>query len=215
MKKNIFSIITTFIFSLSALADSPLFSIAIAEAYQDVKIVNIASKSNGKLTPEIMKVLSDNSIPVDIKMAAINAVVIFSEDKQPDYSATFYKFLISEKRYRNEAYFIKNADGDTFLSMAYLIALDGYDHGEYYFDNPNAHFYANQALQKNPKSWTYNVVARVIKAEEFHHSTDKQCQVFKLTDEIRNTSNFDFDMRSQAKTLTYRYMDQYKEDCHK
>lgn len=218
-KKNIiFVTFVILVFSISIFADSPLRSNAISETYQDIAIVKKAAESNGKLTKEIMEFISDLNNPVDIKIATINALVWLAkteEDEDEVKFSIFLDYLIADKKYANENEFLKNGTGDELLAMAYFQGLNFSNNPNNDIFTKNVFRYADLALQKNPKSWTYNIVVRLVKAEKFHFAIDEDCQAFNITNEIRNSSDLVFDMRPKAKELIYRYMDQYQEDCPK
>lgn len=222
MKKTniVFVVFVVLVFGISVYADSPLVSNAISEAYQDINIVNKAAKSDGKLTKEIMEYLSSPNNPVDVKVATINALVWLAktdedEEQEEAKSLTYIDFLIDNKKYANEEDFQKNGTGDELLAMAYFQGLNFANNSNSDIFTKNVFKYADLALQKNPKSWTYNIIVRLVKAEKSHYTTDEECQAFILTDGIRNSSDLVFDMRPKAKELLYRYMDQYKEECPK
>ena len=56
------------------LADSPLTSTKISNAYKDYAIIQLASKSNGNLSVDLMDYLYGKSNPIDVKIALINEI---------------------------------------------------------------------------------------------------------------------------------------------
>jgi hypothetical protein len=54
--------------------DSPLTSTYFYEAYMEVPMVQDALNSKGKITNEIMEYIDNDSNPLEIKLAIINAV---------------------------------------------------------------------------------------------------------------------------------------------
>ena len=97
---------------------------------------------------------------------------------------TFLNFLKKKKIYKNEGEFLDNANGDILLCLAYLKALDNYNQVN------DALSYAEHALKKNRKSYTYNIITAIIKAQKAF-DTD-WCEVFILTDNVRKDTITEF-----------------------
>ena len=60
--------------SSATMADSPLTSTYYANVYESEKVVKKAIIADGKITRAIMKYLADKDNPVDVKIAAVNAL---------------------------------------------------------------------------------------------------------------------------------------------
>ncbi len=86
--------------------------------------------------------------------------------------------------------------------MAYLQALDNY------FDVSQAIIFAEQALTKNPKSYTFNIICALIKAQLAFDSD--WCKVYSLTNEVRLYESLFKDMDEEAIKIIFEYMDLYK-----
>ena len=201
--KNIF-LISFFFFSLwhTAQADSPLTAIKFATVYYDNDFVRVARLTNGQLTKELMSYLVNETIPIDIKMAIINELG-WNISGKSNYDK-FLKYLVQNKIIKSKSK-IKNASADIILSLAYLKAMDDY------FNVKKALKFANMAKKKAPKSYTVNLIAALIKAQQT--MDDDWCAVYHITDNVRQDKSLIIDMRSKASDIIFLYMDSYKMDC--
>ena len=190
---------TTFI----VFADSPLTSTTFSSAYQNEEIVIKASKTNGLLTKELMKYLLKKNNPIVVKMALINELSWDIDGKSN--TVIFMNYLKKKKIYKNEGDFLEDATGDIILCLAYLKALDDYNQVN------DALAYAEHALKKNRKSYTYNIITALIKAQKAF-DTD-WCEVFILTDNVRKDNSLTIDMNNNAISIIFDYMDLYEGDC--
>jgi hypothetical protein len=89
--------------------------------------------------------------------------------------------------------------------MAYLKAMDNY------FEVDEAIVYAEKAVSKNPKSFTYNIICALIKAQKAMDGD--WCMVFKITDRVRKDKSLQMDMKQEAFNIIFEYMDLYQDDC--
>lgn len=189
------------------IADSPLTSTGFSSAYQDYEIVRVAGKANGRITPEIMEYLSGKRNPLDIKMAVINAVS-WNINGQTNYE-TYLAFLEKRKRIsRNSAKFYKKIHSHEILALAYLKAMDNY------FEVDQAVSIAEQALKhkkKNASSYTFQIILALIKAQQAFDSD--WCAVYNITDNVRTDQSLNQDMRPEAQSIIFEYMDLYKDSC--
>ncbi|MCF6364946.1 MAG: hypothetical protein L3J35_01975 [Bacteroidales bacterium] len=204
IKIILLSLLAVFSVSSTAYADSPLTSTHFSKAYEDEAIIIKASKSNGILTPELMNYLIDKQNPVAVKMAVINKLSWDINGKSN--TGIFIDYLKKKKLYKNEDKFIKKGKGDVLLCVAYLKVMDNYN------DIDDALKYAEYALKKNSKSYTYNIIAALIKAQKAFNSD--WCKVFKLTDNVRNNNSLKIDMKVEAITIIFDYMDLYEAECN-
>ena len=184
-------------------ADSPLTSTDFSKAYKEFSIVIKALESGGKINDEISKFLADKSKPIDEKMAVINALSWdFNGKNNADY---FFNYLKKKRKYKNLDHFMKKGRADELLCYAYLKAMDNY------FDVTDAYKFAEKALSLNSKSYTYNIITALIKAQ-IVFKTD-WCGVFKSTDDVRNNEGLKMDMDEDAIVIIFEYMDIYQSSC--
>ena len=147
--------------------------------------------------------LTDETKPVDVKLALINKLSWNVKDK--NNATIFLKYLIQEKIYKNKDDFFDNGKGDHLLCFSCITAMDDYN------DVTDAIRYSGYALSKNPKSYTYQMISALIYAQKVIFSD--RCQVYKLTDEVRNNNSLNRDMKVEAISIIFEYMDLYKHNC--
>ena len=201
--KYIQTLIFFLLLSSICFADSPLTSTGFSKAYLNEPILVKASKSKGILSKELMFYLTDESNPVDIKVALINKLGWSLKGK--NNATIFLKYLIQEQNYKNKEEFFDNGKGDHLLCFSYLKALDDYN------DVTDAIRYSGYASSKNPKSYTYQMISALIYAQKVIYSD--RCQVYKLTDEVRRNNSLIRDMKEEAISIIFDYMDLYKHNC--
>jgi hypothetical protein len=191
------------IFSSSAFADSPLTSTNFAAAYTDQPMVIAASKTEGYINNYIMDYLTSDKYPIDVKMAIINEFGWKISGK--NNSQAFWVYLKNKHGYVDKDAFIKAGKADELLAMAYISALDDY------FNVDDAIVFAEKALEKNPESRTFNLIAGLIKAQKTMDSD--WCEVYKITDRIRKNIELKNDMKPEAVKIIYDYVDIYGDEC--
>ncbi len=188
-----------FIISFLSFADSPITSTEFYDAYSSYKILNDSYYKDGVLNEDLMKYLDEDN-PIDVKMAIINKLSWDSD--RGSNSAKYFNYLSKKYDYDDEMDFIKNGSGDNLLCMAYLKAMDDY------FNVEDAIWYAEMALKFKPKSYTYNIILAIIKAQKAMDYDWKE--VYELTNSLRN-KDLNIDMKEEARNSIYEYMDSYKE----
>ena len=203
MKKLPVFLIGLFLFSSSVYADSPLTSTDISKAYQALPIVQLASQKAGVLTKDLMDYLIDTNNPIEVKIAVINQLGWAVEGKKN--APLFYYYLKEKKKYKNHKKFIKKGLADEWLCWAYLKAMDNY------FNVDEAINYANIAMIKNPKSFTFNIITALIKAQKV--SRGNWCEIYTYSNDVRQNKTLVNDMKKGAISIIFNYMDLYKEYC--
>jgi len=188
----------------SVLADSPLTSTNISKAYQDLSIVIKATEAEGILTNELIEYLLNEENPIANKIALINELGWDIDGK--NNAAIFLDYLIQKQGYEDQEDFLNNGKDFELLSMAYLKALDDY------FNVSEALIYAERALSKNSESYTYNIITALIEAQIA--TRGDWCKVYKSTDQVRTKTSLETDMRDEAVTIIFDYMDSYKKYCN-
>ena len=180
-------------------ADSPLTSTNFSKAYKDSEIIQLASKTEGKLTIELMDYLSNNKNPIELKIALINESG-WGFDGQNN-STIFYNYLKEKSKLED----INEADANILICYAYLKALDNY------FDVEDAIIYAKKAKSKNEKSYTINIICALIEAQKAMDSD--WCEVYNLTNNVRINNTLNQDMKKDSISIIFDYMDLYKDNC--
>jgi len=187
------------IFSAKVLADSPLTSIVISEAYESEYIIQQASKTEGKLTIELLNYLIDKKNAIELKIALINKLGWDMEGK--NNASVFFNYL-------NDLNIISDmhdANAEILICYAYLKALDDY------FNVEEAIEFAELAKSKNNSSYTISIICAIILAQEALDTN--WCKVYNLTDGVRKDKSLDQDMKEETKSIIFEYMDTYKKYC--
>lgn len=187
------------------LADSPLTSTNFHEAYKGQEIVRLASKSEGKLTDELMNYLIDDEKPLEVKIALINQLGWDFENK--NNSTIFFDFLKINFGFRSTNDFIERANCQLLICMAYLKAMDNY------FDVKEAYIFATNAKLKCKESYTVNIICALIGAQMSLDEND-WCGVYILTNNVRINRGLNKDMKQESIDIIFNYMDDYKSYCN-
>ena len=186
-------------------ADSPLTSTKFCEAYKGQDIVKLASRTEGKLTDELMNYLIDDEKPLEVKIALINQLGWNFENK--NNSTIFFDFIKLNYGYRSTNDFIERANGQLLICMAYLKAMDNY------FDVTEAYIFATNAKIKNKESYTVNIICALIGAQMSLDEND-WCGVYILTNNVRINRGLNKDMKQESIDIIFNYMDDYKSYCN-
>jgi hypothetical protein len=207
MKTNvIFLMVTTLLATCqTAFADSPLTSTDFSKAYQNEKIVILASETQGLLTDALMDYLASEKTPVDIKMAIINQLGWEPENR--NNSQTFLNYLKKSRGYMDKADFRNRGKDFELLCYAYLRSLDNY----FWVDEPIE--YAGLASAKNKSSYTFSIINALIKAQKKTGVLNGWCEVYNLTNRVREDKSLTKDIRNDAVDIIFEYMDGYKDYC--
>ena len=200
-RKLLIILVIGLLFNQNLLAGSPLTSTNIHEAYKDSAIIQLALKTEGKLTVELMNYLSDAKKPVELKIALINALGWDFNGK--NNSTQFYEYLKENQNLKN----INETSADILICYAYLKALDNY------FDVDDAIKFAQKAKSKNKNSYTINIICALIEAQKAMGSN--WCEVYNLTNNIRGNDALQIDMKEDAIKIIFEYMNLYKDYCKK
>ncbi len=195
-------LILTHLFSFNSKADSPLTSTDFHTVYSDISIIADAEKSNGMITTEMMDFILKSSTPVDQRLALINALS-WNFNGKNNYDI-FIEYAI-KKKYKTAGKLMKKADGELMICMAYLKALDNY------FSVSEAIELSKKAQNKSPKSYSVNLIAGIIQAQQEMESN--WCNVYNLTNDVRENEALNIDMRVEASVLIFDYMDLYAKYC--
>ena len=200
-RKLLIILVIGLLFNQNLLAGSPLTSTNIHEAYKDSAIIQLALKTEGKLTVELMNYLSDAKKPIELKIALINALGWDFNGK--NNSTQFYEYLKENQNLKN----INETSADILICYAYLKALDNY------FDVDDAIKFAQKAKSKNKNSYTINIICALIEAQKAMGSN--WCEVYNLTNNIRVNDALQIDMKEDAIKIIFEYMNLYKDYCKK
>ena len=209
MRKTFLILLT--IFSLnSVFADSPITSTEFYQPYLDIPIVKEASSSKGVMSNAMFDYIDDDSNPLDVKLAIINA--IGWEHKGLKNSKIFFMYVMKKKNYQSEyansdyMAFQWNATSDELICYAYMKALDNY------FDVVDAFEIAGEALKKSPDSFAVNMIYYLIKAQGIS-AFNEYCYSSKMFLMLKDNSKLKLDMRKDSLSYVFDYMTSIGENC--
>ncbi len=197
--KFIIFIVIGLFFSYSLFGDSPLTSTNFSDVYNDVDIVQLASLTDGVLIDDLMSYLYNIRNPLELKIALINKLAWDINGK--NNAEIFYNFL----KEKNKLFNINNASSEILICYAYLMALDNY------FEVDEAILYARKAKSKNAKSYVVNIICALIEAQMI--MDDDWCDIYNFTNNVRIDKTLKKDMREEAVSIIFDYMDRYKKYC--
>jgi hypothetical protein len=210
MKKTLLLILLTLSIN-SVFADSPLTSTDFYKAYMDVPMVQEASASKGRITLEMMDYIDDDTNPLDVKLAIINAIEW--DHKGMMVSKMFFMYVMSKKKYQTEfggeySAFKWNSTSDELICYSYMKALDNY------FDVVDAFEMAGEAVRKYPDSFAVNMIYNLIKSQGLT-SFGENCYVSKMFLTLTNNPKLKMDMRKESMIYVFEYMKSIGENCKK
>jgi len=203
MKKLLLALFLPFFCAGVVFADSPITSTDFHQAYSGEKIIQKAQSTNGVLTNELSDFLISKKNKIDVKMALINYLSWDINGKKN--STVFLNRLLSKGIYNNSSDFKQNGRADHLLCMAYLKAMDDY------FNVYEAYEWADLALAKNKKSFTFHIIHSIIHAQILFDSN--WCQVYLVAYSVKTNNTLTNDMKGQAVDIIFEYMNLYKEYC--
>lgn len=203
--KKIISIVSLLLMLInySSRADSPLTSTDFYTAYMDVDMVKEANKTQ-KFSDKIGEYLSSPQNSIDKKVAVVNALR-WNFDGKKD-AELFRAYLGKKYGIRNKLKVsMDDFSTDELLCLGYMTAMDDY------FKPQDGIDIVDMALKKNPKSYTFNIITSLVKAQNM---MDKSwCDLFKLTDAVGKNTSLTMDMKKEAVKIIFDYMNLYKDSC--
>jgi len=203
MKNTFLGILAMLFFNYQASADSPLTSTEFYKAYEKLPIIQLAGNSNGLLTKELMNYLADKDNPTDVKIAMINR--LGWDTKGKTNASILINYLKSKYGFKTTAELKTGLSASDLICIAYLKSMDNY------FDIKEALTFATAALVKEPKSYTINIIQRLIKAQDYLYKS--YCQVFKIVNEVRTNESITMDFNKEASDIIFEYINRYEKYC--
>jgi uncharacterized protein YdbL (DUF1318 family) len=177
-----------FLFTVPALADSPITSTGFSDAYKDIAIVKEASEQ-GVVNAEIAAYLSNTKNPIDVKAAVINALTwsIDGKSNAEKYSELIYKKSVSKLK-------VESLSGDQLFCIGYLKAMDNY------MDVATSLKYLKLAEKKISNSLTVSIIRAIVEAQSQLDDT------WKYIKPVVQNSNLKKDMRQDGINIILNYM---------
>jgi len=175
----------------------------------DVPMVQEASLSKGRITNEMMEYIDDDTNPLEIKLAIINA--IGWDHKGMMVSKMYFMFVMNKKKYQTdfggEFFAFKwNATRDELICYSYMKALDNY------FDVVDAFEMAGEAVRKYPDSFAVNMIYNLIKSQGLT-AFGEYCYASKLILTLKDNPKLKMDMRKESMIYVFEYMTSVSVNC--
>lgn len=213
--------------SICTFADSPITSTPFYKAFNEIPEINQAEKI-GKLNYELASYLANRNNSIDKKLALVNALGWHFDGK--NNRKLFELFL--KNKYSLDSLDYSKISNDEHLIIGYLAIMDNY------FEAVEPLKIINEALEKNPNSYSYNIIYglvlsqlsldfgnRGVKEDEKFIITDKYlknlvdlkspswCNIYMISANIEKNRNLTQDFRESAKKIIYNYTGSYKNNC--
>lgn len=189
---------------LPMLADSPLTSTTFSAAYQDLPLVAEAQKTK-ILSVEMAAFLTDQTIPLDYRLALVNALGWTFEGQHN------HELFIDHLGIRYQQ---KGATPDALpltaeeqLLLGYMTAMDDYFHPE--LGLPLVRRGARQLWQ----SQAAQLILAVTEAQDYIPRPKAWCQVWRMTAQALAEPGVKPDMRPEGRDLVLEYMSIYADEC--
>ena len=202
--KGIYLFICVILFTnYTSFADSPLTSTQIYQAYSKITIVKEALDSKGRINEKLMSYLDDSN-PIDIKMAVINAMGW--KFKGNRNAIKFIKFLKNKYGYSSLTELKSSASAQTLICIAYLKAMDNY------FVVTEAKDFANEALIKDSRSYTINIIHGLIESQSYllTYNLSNYSKIYQSVYSVKENKNLIYDFNKDAEEIIFSYIDIYK-----
>jgi hypothetical protein len=209
MKKTLLVLLFS-IYINTAFADSPLTSTDFYKAYLEVPMVQEALSSKGIISNGMMEYINDDSNPLDVKLAIINA--IGWDHKGMMISKMYFMTVMQKKKYKSDfggeySAFESSATTDELICYSYMKALDNY------FDVVDAFEMAGVAIRKSPDSFAVNMIYNLIKSQGLT-SYGENCYASKLFLTLNNNPKLKMDMRKESMGYIFEYMNDIGKNCN-
>jgi hypothetical protein len=182
-----------------AFADSPVTSTDFFRAYRDDPLVKQVRRAR-RITPAIAEALATGDLPLDRKVAAINALGWSGGMR---HARAFEAYLV--KRHDRSLETIDHLGADEALAYGYLVLLGDYFH-------PRRALPAlRHAKAKLPESFTASMVLALAESQD---AMDRDwCQVWRIGQRVLDDRQMHRDMRPKAVGIIRRYLILYRDSC--
>jgi hypothetical protein len=177
----------------SVVADSPVTSTEFYKAYMDEPIVQTAAEVRD-ITKELAEYLADESAPLDIRAAVINAIGWEGEGKGRTEAYVHYA---TGKAYSDLDLSVLR--GDELFVIGYLLAMDDY------LDTANAEELLSNAKKSMKDSFTAAMIYAIVKSQNQMLSSTWQ-EVWKNVAAVAFDERLNMDMRPEAAEIIIDYM---------
>lgn len=215
------------VISFTSYADSPITSTPFYLAFNEIPEINRA-REYGKLDFELATFLANDNKRIDQKLALVNALGWRVNGKN---NRELFEIFLKNK-YSTSYIDYNKISNDEHLIIGYLAILDNY------FDLTEPLQILNQALKRNPKSYSYNIIyglalsqisldfgIRGVKEDEKFLLTKEYlknlvdinspnwCNIYLINAKIENNKTLKQDFRQTAKKFIFDYINNYRDKC--
>jgi hypothetical protein len=207
--KKVFSLITFLISCGVSHADSPLTATEFYKAYSEDPTIQLALNSRGKITPTLMQYLANDTNPLDIKLAIINALDWSNNGTKK--SDAYMKYILKKKKLRNRQnrpsiIFEWNASADELICFAYLRAMENY------FDVIYASKISCIAENKKLDSYAVAIISGLIRAQGLF-LLNEYCYAVNNVKAINIKPNLKIDLKNEGIKIINQYFYSLGNDC--
>lgn len=204
MKQILIPLVLILSLSLPVKADSPLTSTTFSEAYLDLPLVQEAAQSH-ELSPAMTQFLSDPQIPLDQKLALVNALSWNTEGQQNHLR--WLEHL--RKRYQLPGAVPERLpmSGEEKLLLGYLMVLD-----DYFQPRPGL-VWIRRGARQLWQSQAAQVVLAIAEAQDYINRPKIWCQVWLQFEQTLKKPDLRVDLRPAAQALIKDYLELYRPQC--
>ena len=219
-------LILSIFISFQSLADSPITSTSFYKPYLDIPEVKIANERK-ELNAKLCSFLYDEKNSIDKKIALVNAL---GWDFDGQNNLELFQDFLKDKLSKDKIVY-SELTSDQHLICAYLMMMDDY------FSSIEPLKIANDALNRNPSSYTYNVVYGLILAQLSQGEVTQDeasfvleqpekyldgfvdlqssgwCNIYLIFAFIDDNSELKNDFRNAVKQIIFEYVNLYKQQC--
>ena len=187
--------------TLQALADSPLTSCNIHEAYPG-SVMEQQALQYKEMTPTIMNFLADKNRPIAERAAVVNA--LGWDINSTAASKTFCEYLCTKTKTKNEKDMLKKLDPGTRAIYAYSRAMSNY------FNVDEAMAIAQSAVDDDKThSFTINMLHALIAAQ--HYLDGDWGMVYNVVNQVRQDGSLNLDMKQATIDIIWDYIKIYEQ----
>lgn len=200
MKRIILIISVLIITGLSCYADCIMNSTEFYKAYLDIPLVKQAHQNSNEFTVAHKEYLMNESNPMDIRMAIVNA---FQFDHEGDYYREFLDYLKNKTNSSSDEEVLQNASAERLVTLAYLKAMQDLDIEDEVMGLLNM---AKQLPHEQTLSFCLPQVIMMTMWMDFNGQSD---QIYPLVENVILNCPYQ-DMRPDAIGYYMEYMNYYK-----
>jgi hypothetical protein len=205
MKRFLFihAVLFLTLISSKSYGDSPITSTAFYKAYKHLKIVSYAEEK-GIIDKKIAKKLLSDKVSIDVKAAIINA--LSWDINLKSNSQILMEYLGKEYKKDLNQLSLDELNADELFCLGYLLIMDNY------FNTENPLALLKMALEKNPKSYTINIIYALTYSQALLDQF-AWCRIWEVCSRVKNDIALTQDLNAEANALIFDYINLYEQSC--